>query len=63
LVATEFMADAAGNRKRAILTVEAARERMRRTGAEFLPWEEVRDSIGSKYEADDASGSSPDNRR
>ncbi len=43
---------------------EEARERMRRGEADFLPWEEVRDSIGSEYEAPEvASDSPPDNGR
>ncbi|MBA2692451.1 MAG: hypothetical protein H0U65_08155 [Rubrobacter sp.] len=82
-MATEFIVDKAGNRKRVILTVEEyerlvdaaeeledlrlaeeARERMRRGEAEFLPWEEVKDSIGSEYEAPEkASDPPPDNGR
>ncbi|CAN5448536.1 hypothetical protein BH20ACT10_BH20ACT10_23000 [soil metagenome] len=43
---------------------EEARERMRRGEAEFLPWEEVRDSIGSEYEApDEAPDLTPGNGR
>lgn len=68
-MATEFIVDQSGNRKRVILSIEEyerlvdaaeeledvrlaeeARERMRRGEAEFVPWEEVRDSIGSEYE-------------
>lgn len=68
-MATEFIVDRAGNRKRVILSIEEyerlveaaeeledlrlaeeARERMRRGEAEFVPWEEVRDEIGSEYE-------------
>lgn len=68
-MATEFVVDRAGNRKRVILSIEEyerlldaaeeledlrlaeeARERMRRGEAEFVPWEEVKDQIGSEYE-------------